>query len=105
MTRQWTDELHLAVRYAAEDGFRAGYACALVDVAERSDALDRSWRPVWRRTPKQLVAERIAAMEATFRRLWPDREPFRGGLSKPPEYVAESAAEYWRRLHDRGEPA
>jgi hypothetical protein len=66
VSRQWTDELHELVQYERDaayvDGFRAGYGQALVELAERADALDVSWRPVERRTHEQVLADRIATM-------------------------------------------
>ncbi len=61
------DVLHELVDYQVACAYWAGYEQALRDVAERSDALDRSWQPAARRDPEQVVAERVAAMQALAR--------------------------------------
>ncbi len=53
------DEL---VEYEVLAAWHDGYAAALVELAERADALDTSWRPQQRPDPEQVIADRAATM-------------------------------------------
>lgn len=63
------DTVHELVEYevacAYANGYADGYARALVDVAERADALDVTWRPIERRTSEQVLAARTASLPPT----------------------------------------
>lgn len=63
------DTVHELTEYEVEcaraDGYNAGYHQALVDVAERADSLDQTWRPLERREPEQVVADRAASLPPT----------------------------------------
>lgn len=64
-----SNEVHEVAGYEFATGYATGYVDALTAVAERADALDRGWAPVWRRTPEDVIRERIAEMERLAQRL------------------------------------
>ena len=99
---------HEQTEHEVACAYAAGHHQALVEAAERADALDQSWRPRQRRSPEQVVRERVAEMEQLARRPgWPGLD--NGGVLPAADWVPDTAAlragaERWLAIAARYEP-
>jgi hypothetical protein len=100
--------MHEVVEYEVACAYADGYHQALVDVAERSDALDASWRPRQRRDPEQVIRERVAEMRRHAAQPgWPglDNGGVLPGADWAPDTTALRAeADRWLAIADQYEP-